>query len=375
MHYLSLLPQRIFSWLEALEFSLTFCSFLIHYKNAQGLSSDAAARIPAPTRRALRIELHITVALLGLLTTMPRQQRPAFEAAVTASPLFKLALEVRIMIYELLLIQKEGMFIPSDIFARRDYGRTGSIPYECMFCGLVFLSHEGCVRHVAKHHSRADPAFQHPSRPLLPEISISLLRTCRLIRLEASPILYSRNTFHFSDPATMSSFRWGTDYVQAGAIQEMGIKFGSQIFKQVTPWATYITKRTLSLGQDFPHLRRMTFNLDVWLGIESATLLRSMSERFREKSQGLDWVLVLMLSNEAVLDCFEPLVDRDNDFKNDKKEVRRHIWANQTGGPWKNALLWWGYPNEAVPHKYRMVGDQPQQQVPSELNDEGVLHS
>ncbi|CAD6579262.1 MAG: hypothetical protein ASARMPRED_009016 [Alectoria sarmentosa] len=222
---------------------------------------------------------------------MPRQQRPAFEAAVTASPLFKVAVEVRIMIYELLLIQEGGMFIPSDIFARRDYGRTGSIP----------------------------------------------------------------NSFHFCDPATASSFRWGTDCAQAGAIQEIGIKFGSQYFKKVTPWVTYLTKRTLSLGRDFPHLRRMTINLGVWLGM----------------SQGLDWVLVLMLSNERVLDCFERLVDREDGHNNGTKEVRRHVWANETGDPWRNALLWWGSPGEVVPPKYRVIGDQPQQQVSRERTDEG----
>lgn len=121
--------------------------------------------------------------LLGLLTTMPRQHRPAFEVDVSASSLFKIPLEVRIMIYGLLPIQKEGMFIPSDIFARRNYGRTSSMPYECLFCGLIFLSSKGCVQHVAKHHRRANPVYQEPVRPLLPELSTSLLQTCRLIRL------------------------------------------------------------------------------------------------------------------------------------------------------------------------------------------------
>lgn len=288
---------------------------------------------------------------------MPRQQRPAFEVAVTASPLFKLALEVRIMIYELLLIQEGGMFIPSDIFARRDYGRTGSTPYECMYCGLVFLSYDGCVQHIAKHRSDASPSglvYCNPYQPLLPGVSVSLIKTCRIIRLEASPILYSRNCFSFSDPTTASNFRWGTDCAQAGTIQHIGIKFGP-ILKRVTPWETYLTKGTLGLGQDFHHLRRMTIDLHMWLRLERATFLRSMSKRFRERHQGLDLALVLMLSNEKGLDCFEPLVAREHDPNKGKKEVRRHVWANKHGGPWKNALLWWGSPGEAVPHKYRMI--------------------
>lgn len=82
---------------------------------------------------------------------MPRKQRPPFEVAVTASPLFKLALEVRIMIYELLLIQEEGIYIPRDIFVRRD-GRTGSTAYECLYCGLISLSSRGSKQLIVEHH-------------------------------------------------------------------------------------------------------------------------------------------------------------------------------------------------------------------------------
>lgn len=114
----------------------------------------------------------------------------------------------------------------------------------------------------------------------------------------------------------------------------------------------------------------MTIDLHLRLVAEEANLLRSMSESFRKRSQGLDWVLVLKLTHDKVLDCFEPLVDREDDSKNGKKEVRRHAWANETVGLWKNGLLWWGFPGEAVPHKYRVIGDQPQQQVSSKLSDE-----
>ena len=63
---------------------------------------------------------------------------------MTASPLFKLALEILIMIYEILLIQEGGMVIPSDPFVRKDEKRTGSTPYECKLCQLRFLSDNGC---------------------------------------------------------------------------------------------------------------------------------------------------------------------------------------------------------------------------------------
>ena len=297
---------------------------------------------------------------------MPRPQRPAFEVAVTASPLFKLALEIRIMIYELLLIQEGGMSIASDIFARRDYRRTGSLPYECLICGLVFLSNDGC-----KHHGYRNSRHRRQCHPLLPGVSISLLQTCRIIRFEASPTLYSRNSFHFSDPATASNFRWRTDCAQAGAVQELGIKLG----KHLKQWLTYLTKRTHSLCQDFPHVRRMTLSLGPWIGLEDATVLCSMSKKFGETSQGLEWVLVLMLRDEKMLDWFEPLVDGKDDSRNGEKAVRRHVWANAINPRFNNALLWWGFPGEAVPQKYRVIGDQPQQQISSELDGQGELHA
>ena len=290
---------------------------------------------------------------------MPRRKRAAFEVAVTASPLFKIPPEVRIMIYELLLIQEKGIFLPSDIFARRNYGRKGSRPYECRFCGLVLLSEEGCMQHLARFHHCPEFRFWQVLQPSLPKVSISLLQTCRLIRHEASPILYSRNSFQFSDASTASNFRWKTDCAQAVAVQEIGIKFGSKSSGRVKSWMTYVAKQSFSLGQDFPHLRRMTVDLNDRVGLGSATLLRPMSEGLRERSQGLDWVLVMHLFDEEVLDCFEPLVDKKDDNKNGKKVVRRHVWTAGTsslGNLKQHGLLWWGAPGEPLPHKYRELG-------------------
>lgn len=146
----------------------------------------------------------------------------------------------------------------------------------------------------------------------------------------------------------------------------MGIKMG---FKMTTlrPWQSYVTKGPLSLGRDFPNLRRMTIDLGFCGGLE---FLRSMSKRFRETSQGLDWLLVLKLPNidhMIVLDCLEQLVAKEDDPSKGKKEVRRHVWAHPRDHDRKDALLWWGSQGEAVPHKYRAIGDQPQQETSSEL--------
>ena len=272
------------------------------------------------------------------------------------------------MIYEMLLVQEGGMFIPCDVFARRNYKRGDSIPYECGLCGLVFLSREGCDKHIAnRHHRHTSSKALALSKPLLPDVSTSLLQTCRIIRHEASPILYLRNSFHFCDSATARNFRWATDCAQAGAIQELGIKF-SPPTRDVNPWQTRLTKGSLSLAQDFPKVRRLTIDLSFRRAAESFGFLRSMSKGLRETSQGLDWVLVLQVRSIAydrVLDCFEQLVAKKDDPTKGKKEVRRHVWTRQQSSQGKDALLWWGSPGEAVPHKYRAIGDQPQQEASS----------
>ena len=292
---------------------------------------------------------------------MARKQRAPPEGAVTASPLFKLALEVRIMIYEFLLVQDGGICIPSDLFVRRDYGRTGSRPCECLYCGLVLLSDHGCLQHIAKYHRRTSSTYRYPPKVRLPEVTTSLLQTCRIMRFEASPILYCKNVFHFADPTTASNFRWSTDCAQASAIPEIRIKLGSQHFKRVSRWATYFTKRTLSLGQDFSNLRRMTIDIDYWVGLENAHLLRLMSEGFKERSQRLEWLLVLKLSHEKMLDCFEPLIERKGDSKNGEQEVRRYLrtYPEKMSG-WKDAILWWGSRGEVVPQKYKLLVSQQQ---------------
>ena len=265
------------------------------------------------------------------------------------------------------------MTIPSDFFARRDYRRTGSVPYECLICGLVFLSDEGCKQHTMKRHDSQYCWHRRQCQPLLPGVSISLLQTCRIIRFEASPILYSRNSFHFSNPATARRFRLGTDCTQAGELQELGISLGCT---QATPWLRYLTNCTHSLGHDFPNLRRMTIKLDMGSQLPKATFLRFKSEKLGERSHGLEWVLVLMPTNDDIeLDWFEPLVNRKDDSKNGTKAVQRRVWASAINPLFEYALLWWGCPGEAMPRKYRVIGDQPQQQVSSDLDGQGELHA
>ena len=271
---------------------------------------------------------------------MPRKQRATLEVAVAASPLFKLALEIRIMIYELLLIQEGGISISSAMFKRK--GKRKPIYRNCFICGIVYVNNHDCTQDTHRFCPR-------PLR--LPNVTTSLLRTCRLIRFEARPILYSKNSFHFSHPAAASNFRWTSDSAQAGAIQDIEIEV---ILNR--PWMAYFTAWTLSFGQDFPNLRRMTIDLVDIRRWSVEKFVRPMSERLIRTCLRLDWLLVILADGcQQVLDYFEPLVSRKDDSQNGKQEVQRHVWASERGNWWKNALLWRG----ALPHKYRMIRDQP----------------
>ena len=278
---------------------------------------------------------------------MPRKRRAAFEVAVAASPLFKLPLEVRTMIYELLLIPEDILFIPSDLFKRRRHPKTVSKPQQCLVCQILHMRNCEGRQHIP-NLSNQGTTPRRPYSQWLPEVNISLLRTCRLIRLEASPILYSKNRFCFSDPAAANNFRWVTDSARAGATQEVMI-----VKARPASWMAYFVAGIFSFGQDFPNLRRLTIDARWWFEDESLRF----SQGLRGRLSGLDWLL-LMLHNEKLLDHFEPLLERKDDSRNGQKEVQRLVWENRIGVGIKNALLWWGAPGETLPHKYKMIGDQ-----------------
>ena len=253
------------------------------------------------------------------------------------------------------------MFIPSDTYKRRTYRREGSQAYACGICSNTFVSRYGYKQHLRKHDLSGHDWPSNALRFSLPQVSISLHQTCRIVRLETGPIIYSKNVFHFSDPTTASNLRWSSDSAQAGAIREIGIRFSLPIGNvQVKSWTKYFTKQTLSCAQEFPHLRRMTIDLEAWGGSNPFALFRALSEGFRRRSQALECVYVFGVYTERFLDCFEPLVDREDDSLPGKKGVQRHGWGDPARSSWQHALLWWGHSGEQVPQTYRYIGGQPQ---------------
>lgn len=171
------------------------------------------------------------------------------------------------MVYELLLIQDGGMSIPHGHFKRIKPSRSGPRPLSCHSCSGLFASDKDqnsqCWPY-SKHHDLKS-ARQVPSSSLIlpkfPACSTSILRTCQVVHFEALPILYTKNAFCFSDPATASDFLWYVDSTHAGLIQEIVIRFYSPIARDRDIWLEYAAKKS-GLVQDFPHLRRMTVDLE-----------------------------------------------------------------------------------------------------------------
>ena len=116
-------------------------------------------------------------------------------STVGSSPLFRLPGEVRVMIYTLLLVSDTATKDP-----------------------LVFAN-------MAGYHSYESKLGNLPTHGLPPRsLHPAVLRTCRLVRFEARPILYRRNKFIFTNTRSAHAVRRYAD-------QEM------------TPFLTHITLR------------------------------------------------------------------------------------------------------------------------------------
>lgn len=204
------------------------------------------------------------------------------------------------MIYEMLLIQDGGMSIPNGHFKRIKPSRDGPMPLSCSRCSKLFASdkdplHLSHDKHYNVQHSRMSTSSS-SILPELPAASPSILCTCRLVHLEALPILYTKNTFCFSDPATASTFCWKADRTQAILVQEIVIRLLSPLYRVRDPWLKYAAKKS-GLAQDFPHLRRMTVELELkftssklkcWSDAMQRPVLKSLAQEIR----GLSWLHV-----------------------------------------------------------------------------------
>ena len=245
---------------------------------------------------------------------MPRRQgqRPSPEAAVSASPLFDLPIEIRWMIYKLLLVQDYGVAIAQDAFKRIKPRRDSNRPCHCAASGLFFTNDANLA-----HHARSiPPHIEDPCQvkdlelPDLPKMNTPILRTCRLIHDEATPILYKSNGFCFSDPSTADTFRWSIASKYACSIQE--IRFSCAITYQ----EPYLWKE---LSEHFPQLKRMSLRLDSWRYDDIDGQLEELARHFR----GLDWVQIQGSGLVRCLEVLNPIIERDSETG--PMRVQKHV--------------------------------------------------
>lgn len=315
---------------------------------------------------------------------MSRGSSSVLETAVSESPLFRLPLELRTMIYENVLVQEGGISIPNDAFKRLKGTRESPRPAYCGSCTAVFsnrdiFSRHSCSAHDGRKFGDPDRAMlDEPGIPALPCICTSILRLCRLTHLEASPMLYRKNAFYFGVPTTARAFVWKADRTQATFIQEITFTLITPRFRNQNhpdAWLRYVTRRKDGLAQDFPHLKRMVINLKGWFRCESAARIRPVFLDISECVRGLDWVHVNGLNNEKLLEYLEPMVTRKNDSQllQDRAQdnitehaadcswrplpplthVRRNVTESTNALGWKNATLWWGTSEGSTPYERR----------------------
>lgn len=265
---------------------------------------------------------------------MPRRQRPPPEAAVSASPFFRLPLELRTMVYELLSITKGTVRIPTDFLKRKS---------------------------IKVKDSTTDPVILVPNKTPVPrkrklprgqqqKLTISILRVCRLINEETTRIFYSRNTICFSNVRIANDFRWATDAGKANFIQDLSIRTIDS-----DRWLEYIAKKRFSLGHDFPNLKRLTVDLSFLSLQKQLGICATLGQRIR----GLDWVQLINLNtatdHSELHGCLRPMVEESKAIGSSHKivllQVTKHTianWRNDTT-IWNYAALWLGTRNAKSP--------------------------
>jgi len=312
---------------------------------------------------------------------MPRHQGISPEASVASSHFFRLPFELRTLIYKLVLHSPQGIFVPPEYFKRKRTSRhlipATPFAWTCRFCGLSLD-----VRSRIRFHIAYDCRQTFSSNSWLltrfgpkghrgPGLSPALLRTCRLIHLEALPILYRSNSLRFEDAAALSAFRWGTDTEQAGFVRNINITLtlgcaekAPYRMTNLNPWLRYMTRVEHGLAKDFPHLKGVTLTLGRGLALADAKTVRNHLDTFMKYMYRLDWIQLIGLNDVELLGHLKPILER-HDEPNGKKEVQVKTSNYENFIGWTNASLWWDLPGKVAPceipafagdrrHRYRL---------------------
>ena len=291
---------------------------------------------------------------------MARSQRPLLEMAVTSSALFVLPLEIRTMIYTLLLRSIAEILITSNQFKRQRNSKGVGIYKLCALCGRSFGRPESYMSHQYMGCGQSSNLMRWPKRPEQPpSLWPALLRTCRLIHREAAAILYRSNSFRFEDAAGPNSFRWATDQAQAPFIERIHVLMpfmrhnvaGDRVrFHGRNPWWQYFMGNPFSLANDFPHLKGFTITLGRGLAVANSHDVRTNFEMFAKHIYKLDWLQVIGLNDPTQLKYLYSIVQKTHEDHGHKGvQVKTTEYKECIG--WENAIIWLGLPGEEAPCK------------------------
>lgn len=290
---------------------------------------------------------------------------------------FLLPLEIRTIIYSLVLISHSDISIPTRPYKRncklrrRKTKRTSNakadlrVPFICNVSGNLPCPHR--------------PVDSHPLHPSQTKANIetAILLTCHQINAEASRIVYEPNTFYFEETSIAWSFRLKTNQMLASHISSIHVVYGPAYLNVKFPhhnideardrkWSDFLTtNQPSSLKNDFPHLKYVTLTLGRGLEkVDSCSLKLILRPWACILEKSPEWVQIIGLNNETGLSYFAPLVipadprgGRDSQSYADnilpgaevaaetiahrKARVQKHVSGYAERPGWKNAIFWW----------------------------------
>ena len=279
---------------------------------------------------------------------------------MASSGFFGLPFEIRTMIYTLLLHSVAEILIPSNQFRRQKNNNGIGMYKSCVLCGRSFGRIESYTSHQYLGCGQSSSLMRWPKRPeQAPNLWPALLRVCRLIHVEAAPVLYQSNHFRFEDAATPNAFRWFTDQAQSPFIKVVHVLMpfsGNRIprdgekYIARNAWWLYFMRNPFSLATDFPHLKGITITLGRGLVVANSQDLRTSFELFAKHMYRLDWLQVIGVNCSTLLPYLYSIVERA-DEGHGRKSIQVEITEYKECVGWKNAIMWWGLPGEEAPCK------------------------
>ncbi len=276
------------------------------------------------------------------------------------------------MVYNLLLRGPQEVFVASGQFKRKSISRVGksapsSASFTCRGCGLaiggsrsVFYRHRLFYCNKSRYNNAWSLTELDRNEYEGSGLSPAILRTCRLVHLEAVPILYRTNSFRFEDAAAARQFRWQTDMQQAGYVQKIHIMlpYGCSEMTDPTahgkrsnlhPWLNYLTNGRQGLPNDFPNLKGITLTFGRRLAISDAKTVRNHFDTFMRYMYRLDWIQFIGLNDVRLITHLKPVLERSNGSNGEETIQAKFSDYEEHFIGWTNVSLWWGSPGSEPP--------------------------